>query len=109
MPNATRFSTYSELFEMIYLSLRKEVKGDLQSTFGNSTPLALLEFLLGASPLLCEMMDWRKSRLGGAASETSSYYFTVYSFENMIDINQEADLRCPFHVRRLLIIHGGIL
>ena len=63
-----------ELFEKIYLNPQQEVKGDLRSTFGNPTPLALLGFLLSLSPLSCELMGWRGAGGDGIAT-VGAYYF----------------------------------
>lgn len=55
------------------------MKGDLRSTFGNPTPLALLGFLLSLSPLSCQMMGWRGAGGGADAgiAGVGSYYFIV--------------------------------
>lgn len=68
-----------ELFEKMYLSPQNTVKGDLRSTFGNPTPLALLGFLLSLSPLSCELMGWRGAGGNGVAT-VGSYYFMVRLF-----------------------------
>ena len=65
-----------ELFEKLYLSPQKEVKGELRSTFANPTPLGLLGFLLSLSPLACELMGWRGATGAGEAG-IGSYYFMV--------------------------------
>lgn len=72
--NNNNFTMTPELFEKIYLSPQKEVKGDLRSTYGNPTPLALLGFLLSLSPLACELMGWRGAGEGGIAT-VGAYYF----------------------------------
>lgn len=56
-----------ELFERLYLSPENKVKGDLRSTFGNPTPLALIGFLLCLTPLSCDLMGWRGAGGSGAA------------------------------------------
>lgn len=48
-----------ELFEKLYLSPQTSVKGDLRKTFANPTPLGLLGFVLGLTPLSCTLMGWR--------------------------------------------------
>lgn len=63
-----------ELFEKIYLNPQHAVKGNLQQTFGNPTPLALLGFLLSLSPLSCELMGWRGAGGDGIAT-VGAYYF----------------------------------
>lgn len=66
----------TELFEKLYLTPQKAVKGDLRSTLANPTPVALLGFLLSCSPLACELMGWRGAGGNGAAT-LGSYYFFV--------------------------------
>ncbi len=66
------------MFEKMYLSPQNAVKGDLRSTFGNPTPLALLGYLLSLSPLSCELMGWRGAGGAGIAT-TGAYYFIVSS------------------------------
>lgn len=63
-----------ELFERLYLSPENKVKGDLRSTFGNPTPLALIGFLLALTPLSCDLMGWRGAGGSGAAG-TATYFF----------------------------------
>lgn len=65
-----------ELFEKLYLTPQKAVKGDLRGTFANPTPVALLGFLLSCTPLACELMGWRGAGGNGAAT-LGSYYFFV--------------------------------
>lgn len=55
-----------ELFEKLYLQPLSPVKGDLRKTFGNPTPLGLLGFVLGLTPLACCLMGWRGA--GGLAA-----------------------------------------
>lgn len=88
-----------ELFEKLYLSPENRVKGDLRKTFGNPTPLyvlnnclhepsyptrtgvlgltsilrALIGFLLSLTPLSCDLMGWRGAGGNGAASTGTSY------------------------------------
>ena len=66
----------AELFEKLYLTPQTRVKGDLRSTFGNPTPVALIGFLLSCSPLACELMGWRGAGGSGAAT-LGAYYFIV--------------------------------
>ena len=63
-----------EIFEKLYLNPQSNVKGDLRATFGNPTPLALLGFLLSASPLSCELMGLRGAGSNGIAT-VGAYYF----------------------------------
>jgi len=65
-----------DLFEKIYLSPENRVKGDLRKTFANTTPLAILGFLLSLSPLSADLMGWRGT--GGAgvgAAGIGTYFF----------------------------------
>ena len=57
-----------ELFEKLYLQPMGNVKGDLRKTFGNPTPLGLIGFVLGLTPLACCLMGWRGSGGLGAAN-----------------------------------------
>ena len=65
-----------ELFEKLYLNPQHAVKGSLQSTFANPTPIGLLGFVLSLSPLACELMGWRGAGEAGIAG-VGSYYFIV--------------------------------
>ncbi|KAL8952285.1 MAG: hypothetical protein Q9222_001816, partial [Ikaeria aurantiellina] len=71
---ANSISISPELFEKLYLTPQKAVKGDLRSTFANPTPVALIGFVLSCTPLACELMGWRGAGGGGAAT-LGSYYF----------------------------------
>lgn len=73
-PTANSITLTPELFEKMYLNPQNNVKGDLRSTFGNPTPLALLGFLLSLSPLSCELMGWRGAGGDGIAT-VGAYYF----------------------------------
>lgn len=57
-----------ELFEKLYLSPQHAVKGDLRKTFANPTPLGLIGFVLGLTPLACSLMGWRGAGNLGAAN-----------------------------------------
>lgn len=57
-----------ELFEKLYLQPMGNVKGDLRKTFANPTPLGLLGFVLGLTPLACNLIGWRGSGGLGAAN-----------------------------------------
>lgn len=72
--NNQNFTLTPEIFEKMYLNPQQNVKGDLRSTFGNPTPLALLGFLLSLSPLACELMGWRGAGGDGIAT-VGAYYF----------------------------------
>ncbi|KAK9327750.1 GPR1/FUN34/yaaH family-domain-containing protein [Lipomyces starkeyi] len=63
-----------ELFEKLYLSPERAVKGNLRQTFANPTPLAILSHAICASPLGCDLMGLRGSGQFGAAS-TGAYVF----------------------------------
>ncbi|KAL8679903.1 MAG: hypothetical protein Q9224_000096 [Gallowayella concinna] len=71
---ANTVSISPELFEKLYLTPQKPVKGDLRNTFGNPTPVALIGFLLSCTPLACELMGWRGAGGSGAAT-LGAYYF----------------------------------
>ncbi|KAK9461672.1 GPR1/FUN34/yaaH family-domain-containing protein [Lipomyces oligophaga] len=76
----SRFRTASsvmmtpELFEQLYLSPEKRVKGNLRQTFGNPTPLAVMGHMLCVCPLGCDLIGWRGAGQSGAAS-TGAYIF----------------------------------
>ena len=57
-----------ELFEKLYLQPAGQVKGDLRKTFANPTPLGLIGFVLGLTPLACCLMGWRGAGGLGAAN-----------------------------------------
>ncbi|KAJ8098868.1 GPR1/FUN34/yaaH family-domain-containing protein [Lipomyces tetrasporus] len=63
-----------ELFEKLYLSPEKAVKGNLRQTFANPTPLAIISHAVCACPLGCDLMGLRGSGQFGAAS-TGAYVF----------------------------------
>ncbi|TQS32404.1 hypothetical protein Golomagni_07283, partial [Golovinomyces magnicellulatus] len=63
-----------ELFEKLYLQPLSPVKGDLRKTFANPTPLGLLGFVLGLTPLACNLIGWRGAGGLGAAN-IAIYYF----------------------------------
>lgn len=56
-----------ELFEKLYLQPQGSVKGDLRQTFANPTPLGLVGFVVGLTPLSCCLMGWRGAGSLGAA------------------------------------------
>lgn len=57
-----------ELFEKLYLQPAGKVKGDLRATFANPTPLGLIGFVLGLTPLACCVMGWRGAGHLGTAN-----------------------------------------
>lgn len=72
----TTTSTISpEAFERLYLSPQNRVSGDLRKTFANPTPLALLGFATGLTPLSIEFMGWRGSGGNAIATGTASLWF----------------------------------
>ena len=72
----TSFTLTPEIFEKLYLNPpgATQSNNDLTAKFGNPTPIALLGFLLTASPLSCMLMGWMGAGGGGAAI-TGSFYF----------------------------------
>ncbi|OIW22877.1 gpr1-like plasma membrane protein [Coniochaeta ligniaria NRRL 30616] len=68
-------SISAELFEKLYLSPQNVVKGDLRTTFGNPTPIALVGFLIALTPLSCDLMGWRGAGGNGAAGIGTYYFF----------------------------------
>ncbi|KIV83634.1 hypothetical protein PV11_05640 [Exophiala sideris] len=72
-----------ELFEKLYLSPQNAVRGDLRRTFANPTPVALVGFCLGLTPLSCDLMGWRGA--GGAGAASTSVFTT---FEYLLAVEQ---------------------
>ncbi|CAK1358431.1 unnamed protein product [Cercospora beticola] len=72
---ASTINMTPELFERLYLQPPTKVKGDLRKTFGNPTPLALTGFVIGLTPLSCQLMGWRGS--GGLGSGTIGVYYFI--------------------------------
>lgn len=56
-----------DVFEKLYLSPQQPATGHLRKTFGNPTPVALVGFLLSATPNACALMGWRGAGGGGGA------------------------------------------
>ena len=56
-----------DVFEKLYLAPQRPVPGDLRLKFGNPTPVALIGFLMAATPNACITMGWRGSGGGGGA------------------------------------------
>lgn len=64
---ANSVSMSPELFEKLYLQTPGRVKGDLRQTFANPTPLGLVGFVVGLTPLSCCLIGWRGAGGLGAA------------------------------------------
>ena len=56
-----------DVFEKLYLIPQQPAVGHLRKTFSNPTPVALVEFLLPATPNACALMGWRGTGGGGGA------------------------------------------
>ena len=56
-----------DMFEKLYLQPQPNVKGNLQRTFGNPTPLAITGFVVGLTPLSMILMEWSGSGALGTA------------------------------------------
>ncbi|KAH0532557.1 hypothetical protein TsFJ059_001232 [Trichoderma semiorbis] len=56
-----------EVFERRYLAPQLP-KADWYKRLGNPTPLGLVGFLMGATPLACTLMGWGGSGGGGVAT-----------------------------------------
>ncbi|KAH0174609.1 hypothetical protein KCU67_g674, partial [Aureobasidium melanogenum] len=72
---AGTISMSPELFEKLYLAPKTNVSGDLRKTIGNPTPLGLVGFVLGLTPLACCLMGWRGS--GGLGAANIGVYFFI--------------------------------
>ncbi|KPI36018.1 Protein alcS [Cyphellophora attinorum] len=56
-----------DVFEKLYLNPEKPVAGDLRKKFANPTPVALIGFVIAATPYSISSMGWRGAGgLGGA-------------------------------------------
>ncbi|KAK6436232.1 hypothetical protein LTR95_007575 [Oleoguttula sp. CCFEE 5521] len=64
-----------ELFERLYLQPQNNVKGDLRQTFGNPTPLGVIGFVLGLTPLACCLIGW--SGAGGLGAADIGVFFFI--------------------------------
>lgn len=56
-----------DVFEKLYLNPQQPAVGRLRKTFGNPTPVALVGFLIAATPNACALMGWRGAGGGGGA------------------------------------------
>ena len=56
-----------DVFEKLYLGPQQPAAGHLRKTFGNPSPVALVGFLLSATPNGMILMGWRGAGGGGAA------------------------------------------
>lgn len=56
-----------DTFEKLYLSPKMPIAGNLRRTFGNPTPIALLGFLVSATPNGMLHMGWRDAGGDGGA------------------------------------------
>ncbi|KAJ5741644.1 hypothetical protein N7533_011053 [Penicillium manginii] len=56
-----------DVFVTLYLTPKTPIAGSLRRTFGNSTPICLLGFLVSATPCAMIKMDWRGSGGNGGA------------------------------------------
>lgn len=65
----------SEVFENLYLSPKNQFPNDLRKKFANPTPIAIMGFVVGLTPLSCEFMAWRGSGGFGVATTTASIFF----------------------------------
>ncbi|KAK9365044.1 GPR1/FUN34/yaaH family-domain-containing protein [Lipomyces kononenkoae] len=74
MRTAHSITMSPELFEKLYLSPEKAVKGNLRQTFANPTPLAILAHSVCSAPLGCDLLGLRGAGQFGAAS-TGAYVF----------------------------------
>ncbi|KAL1301906.1 hypothetical protein AAFC00_006084 [Neodothiora populina] len=72
---AGTISMSPELFERLYLGPQTKVSGDLRKTFGNPTPLGLIGFVVGLTPLACCLMGWRGA--GGLGTANIGVYFFI--------------------------------
>lgn len=64
-----------DVFEKLYLNPQQPAAGHLRKTFGNPTPVALVGFLISATPNAIALMGWRGSGGGGGAILTVFLFF----------------------------------
>lgn len=76
-PTTTNITLSSEQFERLYLQPQTQVKGDLRKTFANPTPLALLGFSVGLTPLAAELLGWRGAG-GGTGNPQATVGATIW-------------------------------
>lgn len=65
----------SEMFEALYLSPKNQQPNELRKKLANPTPIAIMGFVVGLTPLSCEFMAWRGSGGFGVATTTDSIFF----------------------------------
>lgn len=65
----------SEMFENLYLSPKGPVSSPLTKQLANPTPVAIMGFVVGLTPLSCEFMAWRGSGGFGVATTMASLWF----------------------------------
>ncbi|KAK3675768.1 hypothetical protein LTR78_004409 [Recurvomyces mirabilis] len=64
-----------DVFERLYLQPQTSVAGDLRKRFGNPTPIALLGFSVGLTPLSIALMGWRGSGGNAVATTGATLWF----------------------------------
>ncbi|KAK9241527.1 GPR1/FUN34/yaaH family-domain-containing protein [Lipomyces tetrasporus] len=74
MRTAQSITMSPELFEKLYLSPERAVKGSLRRTFANPTPLAILAHAVCASTLGCALIGLRGSGQFNAAATVRLYW-----------------------------------
>lgn len=65
----------SEMFENLYLSPKNRNATPLTKQLANPTPVAIMGFVVGLTPLSCDFMTWRGSGGFGVATGTASIFF----------------------------------
>ena len=67
MRTADSIALPMDVFEKLYLGPLQPAAGQLRKTFGNPSPIALVGFLLSATPNGMVLMGWRGAGGGGGA------------------------------------------
>ncbi|KAL3464466.1 GPR1/FUN34/yaaH family-domain-containing protein [Aspergillus heterothallicus] len=62
-----------DVFEQMYLTPKLPVTGNLRTSFGNPTPIALAGFVVSTSSFACQAMGWRGAETG--VDLIGSFYF----------------------------------
>lgn len=65
----------AEAFERLYLQPKPTIGGELRKVVGNPTPLALVGFCVGLTPISAQFMGWAGSGGAAAATTTDSIWF----------------------------------
>lgn len=74
-PTQTTMTISPEMFESLYLAPKNQVAGHLRQTFANPSPVGIMGFCVGLTPLSIEFMRWGGSAGNALATTTASIWF----------------------------------